>query len=380
MNRAAPIRAPGTPGAPADDLRAVALPWIVGHLLTVAAFVVAKLAVDQLAGGTDPEVLRDGFLAWDGDWYRGIAEDGYVGVGEDGLRFWPLFPLLGRALGVVFAGNVEPALLIVANVAGLGFLVLLRRLVRFELGDVAVADRAVWLAALWPIAFVLVLGYSEALFLVLAVATFLALRRGRFWWAAGFGFLAGLTRPFAILLVLAAAVEAWRRWSVASPRSRLARIVAVVAPAAGIGVYLGWVWREYGDPFLPLTLQSDPTRRGSLRDPFTSLIDSSGDLFSGDAILPGLHFVWALVLVALVFVAWRRLPASYALFATAAVVLAIATTNLDSFERYTYSAFPLVIATASVTANRDVERSVLGLFAGGLVAYAFLSFIGTYVP
>ena len=54
---------------------------------------------------------------------------------------------------------------------------------------------AAWLTALAPPAFVLVMGYSEPLFLCLVVAAFLWMRQGRWWSVAGAGFLAGLTRP-----------------------------------------------------------------------------------------------------------------------------------------------------------------------------------------
>jgi len=363
-----------------DEFRAVVFPWATGLVLTLTAYAIAKLAADQLAAGREPVFLRNGFFAWDADWYRGIAEHGYHTVGEEGLRFWPLFPLAGRGLSFVFAGNTGAALLVIANLAALVFLVLLRRLVRFETGSDAIASRAVWLAAIWPTAFVLFMGYAESLFLALAVACFLALRRQRWWWAATFGFLAGLTRPFAVFLVLAAAVEAWRSWRGADAPGRLARVGAALAPGVGILAYLAWVQVAFHDAFLPLTLQSDPTRQGSVRDPFSSFFDAGSDFFSGDRFVPGLHFLWAAVLVGLLVVIARRLPASYTAFAGATLVLALAATNLDSLERYAMGAFPFVVATAMLVTGRVAERPVTAIAAGGLVAYGFLAFIGVYVP
>lgn len=363
-----------------DEVRGVLLPWVTGLLLTLTAYAIAKLAADQLAGGDEPVFLENGFLSWDADWYRGIADDGYSGVGEEGLRFWPLFPLAGRGLSVAFAGNTDAALLVVANVAAVAFLVLLGRLVRSETGSGAIASRAVWLAAIWPTAFVLFMGYAESLFLALAVATFLMLRRQQWWWAAAFGFAAGLTRPFAIFLVLAAAVEGWRTFRQADVAGRVARVGATLAPGLGILAYLGWAQAAFDDAFLPLTLQSDPTRQGSIRDPASSFVDSGGDLFTGDAFVPGLHFVWAGLLVALLVVMARRLPASYTAYAGATLALALAATNLDSLERYAMGAFPFVIVVAILVTGRVAERPVTAIAAGGLVAYGFLAFIGVYVP
>ncbi len=363
-----------------NEIRTVLLPWATGLVLTVTAYAIAKLAADQLAGGDEPVVLENGFFAWDADWYRGIADNGYQAVGEEGLRFWPLFPLLGRALSFVFAGSTDAALLVIANVAAIAFLVLLRRLVVLETASDATATRAVWLAAIWPTAFVLFMGYAESLFLALAVASFLALRRQRWWWAATFGFLAGLTRPFAIFLVLVAAVEAWRSWRTADTSGRFARAGATMAPGVGILAYLAWVQVAFDDAFLPLTLQSDPTRQGSVRDPLSSFVDSGGDLFTGDAFVPGLHFVWAALLVGLLVVIARRLPASYTTLAGATLVLSLAATNLDSLERYAMGAFPFVVVVAMLVTDRVAERPVTAIAAGGLVAYGFLAFIGVYVP
>jgi len=84
--------------------------------------------------------------------------------------------------------------------------------------------------------------------------------------------------------------------------------------------------------------------------------------------------------VVLVVVLAKRLPASYAAYAATAVVLALTARNLDSFERYAMSTFPLIIAIALLTSRRDVDRTVNAAMAGGMVAYSMLAFFGTYVP
>lgn len=363
----------------AVELRLVALPWIVGRVLTVAALVVAEIVVDELHRGADPTQLRDGLLAWDADWYQGIAEDGYGGVGEVGLRFWPLFPLLGRALALV-VGNVDLALLLIANVSAIVFMVLLRRLVMRETGDEALATRAVWLSAIWPTAFVLVMGYAEALFLALAVGFFLAIRSRRWGPAIALGVVAGLTRPFAVFLAVAAAAELWRCWKRSASRERLLGLLAVISSGVGIGIYLVWVQIVYGDLFLPLTLQSDPTRQGSARDPVSSLLDYAGDLIAREDLLRALHFPWGVFLLALLVVMFMRLPVSYGLFSAGILLLSLSASNLDSLERYAMAAFPFIIVVAMVTADQRAERVAMTVSAGALVAYAMFTFSGIYTP
>ena len=99
------------------------------------------------------------------------------------LRFFPLVPLLARALGTVLRGNEAVALMIVANGSALLFGGLLYRLVIRETGDEALARRAAWFGAILPPAVALVLGYAEATFMLLSVAVFLCVRDRRFAWA-----------------------------------------------------------------------------------------------------------------------------------------------------------------------------------------------------
>jgi hypothetical protein len=81
-----------------------------------------------------------------------------------------------------------------------------------------------------------------------------------------------------------------------------------------------------------------------------------------------------------VLVCWRRLPAPYTLFSAAVVATALAGSNLDSFERYALSAFPLSIAGALLLREPQVERTVLTLLAAGLAGYALLAFLNISVP
>ena len=95
---------------------------------------------------------------------------------------------------------------------------------------------------------------------------------------------------------------------------------------------------------------------------------------------PGLHFVWALVFLALLVVVARRLPASYTAFTAVTLFVGLSAENLDSFERYAMGAFPLILALALVTSRPTIERVASTLAAGGLVGYATLTFFGVTVP
>jgi hypothetical protein len=79
-------------------------------------------------------------------------------------------------------------------------------------------------------------------------------------------------------------------------------------------------------------------------------------------------------------VSLRKWPSCYGAFAGAILLVALTTKNLDGFERYALSGFPLVLGAASVTSSERVERVVLVVAAAGLVGYAVLAFTNLYVP
>ena len=63
--------------------------------------------------------MHQGLLGWDAGWYEAIARSGYGPLGHQSLRFFPLFPLVGRALAVLPGVSAGAALVVVANVSAL---------------------------------------------------------------------------------------------------------------------------------------------------------------------------------------------------------------------------------------------------------------------
>lgn len=357
--------------------------WVVARLLVAVALVVAHLSVRSVRprNPTALQRVHDGLLGWDAGWYRSIAEHGYVVAGRESLRFFPLFPLLGRWLGHVPGLGPGAALVVVANVASLLAMAGLLLLVRRDFGDPPLARRSVWLLALAPSAYVFVLAYADAVLLLCVVVAFLGIRSDRWWWAAAAGLAAGAVRPVGVLLVVPVAVELWtRRHEMAGTRAWSGGGAAVVAPVVGAGAYLVWVGHRFGDLWLPLTVQQQNGHRGQFAAPFDAMWHDAVDALGGHHLGSALHIPWVLVCVALVVVAWRRLPHSYALFAVAVLVVSLSSTNLDSFERYALGAFPLVVAASTCTSRRSVELVVLVVSAVAMTGYATLSFLGVVVP
>lgn len=361
----------------AVDVRAALPGWIAARVLTLVAWFAARWWIDHRQHGIRPFPNTLGLFAWDGSFYRGLAEHGYRGEAQEALRFFPLYSLVGRAVGALTSMSPGTALLIVANVAALGAGALVHRITKNETGDGQAARRAAWAIAIVPPAFVLSWAYAEAMFVVLAGATFLALRRERWVWAGVFGFAAALTRPTGVFLALAALIEAGRGIRQKRVAELGPRAVAVAGPVAGLLAFLWWVGDVFGDWKLPLHVQD--TLRGGNENPIIRVGEAASDLLHRD--VDGLHFLFAVLFVVLLVVVWQRLPASYGAYSTAIVATSLAAANLNSIERYgLLNAFPLVIGLALLADTKRSERVVAAVSAIGFVWMAALAWIATYVP
>lgn len=356
-----------------EDLAAALPGWVVARLVVATAWLANATLVAVRLDGVEPTATSQGLFAWDATYYADIAQFGYANIGFDAIRFHPLLPLLGfNAVGV----------LLVANLSGLVAAALVHRLAASVTGDRDLARRAATLVALAPPAFSLVWAYAEGPFLVLAALQLIALRR-RWWWAAGAaGVLASLTRPAGLLLALPAAVEAVA--SLREPGRRAwagvvgiaGRIAAVAGPVAGIVGYLWWVEEATGEGMLPVRIQDD--LRGGYVFPVVRVLQGFGEMVS-DPLGDGLHIPFALGMVYLAWVCCRRLPASWAVLATAVVVTSLGAGNLNSIERYAYGSVPMIVALAAVTGGRR-WRPAVALSTLGMLGMTVLAWHGEYVP
>ena len=342
--------------------------WVVARVVVAAAWFANLALVEIRFDGVRPVPTDQGLFAWDGAYYRGIAELGYAGVEPDGLRFHPLFPLTGVN---------GTGLLVLASVSALVAGALVHRLAAVTTGDRDLARRAATLVGLAPPAFSAVWAYAEGPFLVLAAVQLLALHRRRWWLAGVAGALASLTRPSGLLLALPAGVEALRvRAGRPGPLELAGRVAAVVGPVVGVTGYLLWVEETTGQGMLPVRVQEH--LRGGFVLPPVRLLEGLGEIVT-DPLGDGLHIPFAFASVYLAWVCWQRLPPSWSALAIAAVLINLGANNLNSTERYAYGTIPLLVAAAAVTGGRwwrpAVVTSTLGLL--GMTA---LAWHGRYVP
>jgi len=364
------------PRAAAFGLDRVLVLAIVGsRLVVVLAAVLAEAVVSRnpaLTSGDGAPILRS-LTSWDGWWYLGIVRDGYHAAplvdGYHDYAFFPLYPLLVRALSFPWPQFAALVAVVLSNLLFVAALVLLVRLGRLVLGDER-AGRGAVLLAISPFAAVFSMAYSESLFLVLSLAAFLAVERDR-------RPLGGLLLGLAALTRLQGAVLVLPLWLVLflrdGRRLRPSQAWLLTGPLAG-AAFLGFVAVLTGSAGAYGAAQAAWGRAGV------------GSAATGPAIGSALDLNQAVLLVTLVgslfllvFRRVDRVPWTYALVPLLAVGAVFASGILESVGRYVTLAFP----NAWLLAGRRATWFRRGWPALSLILLGLVSlqmFRGQFVP
>jgi hypothetical protein len=174
---------------------------------------------------------------WDAIYYMQIAQNGYTT--NEASAFFPLYPLLGRALSFLTSHQILLALLIVSNLAFLFTLVLLYQLVEAEFST-TVAKRALIFLSVFPTSFFFFAPYPQSLSLLLVLAAYIAARQSKWLLATLAGFCAGLTHSTVLPLVLILGFEALKYIKQNNSASRWIALLPSFGPALGTILYFAW--------------------------------------------------------------------------------------------------------------------------------------------
>jgi hypothetical protein len=128
-----------------NGLIAVISPWLVSRVLVVIGTELGARYFLLPSGGYGGVPVLEPFYRWDAIWYRLLVHYGYAastsGVAPSSYRvaFFPLYPLIARALG-----GSDWIMLLIPNLCFLAALALLHALARRRL-DTERAHLVVWL-------------------------------------------------------------------------------------------------------------------------------------------------------------------------------------------------------------------------------------------
>ncbi|MDQ1493350.1 MAG: hypothetical protein QOJ23_5864 [Actinomycetota bacterium] len=359
------------PEARSSLARRVAIP-----LLAYAASRVITTFAVALAAMASRQAFHRVLTVWDGRWYDSIARHGYpasvpqgdfyAGTGrqvQSAVAFFPLYPLLTRALDRVLPGGADVAGVVLALLIGAVATVLVW-MVAEKVADRHVADRAAVLFAFSPGAFVLSLVYAEGLLILFSAACLLALLERRWLLAGVMAALAGATRPNATSVFLvcawAAAVAIWkdREWRA---------VVAPLLAPVGMVAFFVYLWWHTGETLIWFRVESQGW--GERIDFGKSNIGVFADvvtrpLHNPNRIVLALSMVAAVALMALLVRA--KLGAILNIYAVSGLGLVLAS-HINARPRFIFVAFPLVIALAKSVRRPPAFMVLTAAFAASTV-------------
>jgi hypothetical protein len=355
---------------------------ILTYLATLFAFIPKNFSLYSLPLST----LLASWDRWDSNHFVDIATKGYDIAYR--TAFFPLFPLLERGLAYL-THSAFVAGLIIANLAGLGMLVVLYRLVEEDF-DGERAYRTVLYLAVFPTAFFFAAAYNESLFLFFSLLSFYHIRRGHWWLAGIFGFLACLTRSAGLLLLLPFFYEYLRQRSFKLKRIRFDIAGSLGMPAA-IGVFAVYCSMRFHD-----ALAFSHAQGGWLRDmhgPWHGLLDSllvilHKDILSFDSMHNAIDLsagLLMLVLTILCFIGPWKLPRAlwvYGFYAVSMYLFFLLFPEaggfpLASLSRFMLELFPAFIVLAAMGKSRQFHMYYL-TFSGSILVFMLLQFLTGY--
>ena len=278
---------------------------------------------------------------WDAQHYLYLTEFWYV-PGHINTAFYPLFPILSFIVRPFVLGSSLIAGLLVSNVASVFALYLFYKLTK-KLFNKDIAFHAALFFILFPTSFYLSLIYSESIFLLLTLGSFVLLYGGRYIWSSFLSLLLPLTRPQGLLVAAPLLFH-----SVRNNDKRLNRhLLFVLFPLAGFGLYLLILYLSLGDAFAGFQAQGYFRSENSILHLFQpiewikrNITEISWNFTTVLDRLFFMSFIWGLVEV------YKKLDKTLFVYTLTIGGVTTLSGNLMSFPRYMLMFFPIFIAMA----------------------------------
>ena len=323
------------------------------------------------------------WFGWDTISYLKIAILGYAN--DATIAFMPLYPILIRLFASPLSGNYLLGALVISTVCAVVTVILMYELVRKYYPD-EIAWRTVLFFMVFPTFFFLLAGYTESLFLLFVLATWLLAWKRHWLWAGIFAGLATLTRLQGVIL---SAVLFWMmvmshvEQRAADPLSQIRQALefakSLLRKRLNIPGMFSWL-SIIIPPMVAILYQTwlksagSGTISGALRTywKLETVAPWTGFLLFLQR-LPTRHFNYMdwidltllIVVLAAAILSLRRLDPAFSIYVwlTLAVLFTRGTPPhlLASYSRYFLGLFPLFILPA-LNPNRYLRLGVISLF------------------
>ena len=328
------------------------------------------LTLIEFGAGPDPvTALGQAWDKWDARHYVYLATHGYATAGDarNLIAFFPLYPALISAVASVGL-PARTAALLISNVAGVVAAILLYEVALVD-GDRKAAWRAAAFFTIFPTAYFLLVGYTEALFCALTFGSVLAARRQRWLWSGLLGGLAAASRltGLALLPFLLVELVLVRR----ALRSLWQAIVPPLLIVLGFSTYLLLNLLVLGDPLAFVTVQREHWSH-SLAAPwrgFASAVSSIGWRVPWEKLtVGGGEIAGGIAAYAAATLSWLRLRPSDAAYATVVTAMVTFLPFWLSIPRYLLGLYPLFLLAGRVS-TRWLSLPIAALSFVGLVVF-----------
>ena len=317
------------------------------------------------------EKFAEIFAAWDSGWYFDIARRGYYfnPHGQSSVAFFPLYPMLMRAVAWPLGGTEKMIWLAGILVSCTAFalaLLALHRLTERVIGDREAARRAVLYLAVFPFSLFFTRVYAESVFLLTTVLAVSRALDGRWWRAGLWGALATLARPNGITIGLPLACMALAGRPAARELAR--RFTALLLIPIALAGYCAYVYTLSGDPLAWLSAQ-EHWGYSLGHPPWEQLLKMIGrvvkhglyDYFFVSPMAPYrlFHGVVALIFLGLTPAIFKRLGVAMGSYVLASLIVPLSGSALEGVGRYAAVLFPAFMLVGSFKSRRWHEAILI---------------------
>ena len=372
---------------------------IVTRLLVLAVGLVAVLVLGY-APAAPPYRISVSELAnlpirWDAGWYLTIALEGYAWTatprGQETIAFFPAYPMLIRAVGLFRLDRQTEVwgvwlAVLVSVVLFAGALAYVYRLA-VRAGTPDAARTSVLLLAAYPYALFFGLPYTESLFLLATAGAISHQVERQYGRAALFALVAGLSRPNGVLVGVPLGLfllrhfwADWRSTPGATVGGAVGRtwpgLLAVLAPALGVGIFSFACWWHTGNAFPWLQAQAAGWNRSSTQfwrffDDLHKLLAPGLEVALGWRPFDVFNLLASVLALLAIWPVGRRLGPELAAYVAVSTMVPLVYGGLMSMGRFTSVLFPIFLWLGLALGPRARDATLLAFVAGQTLLAAF---------
>jgi len=307
---------------------------------------------------------------YDGNFYTFISQYGYMAPASMlpatytniFLYAWfPLYPLMIHLLSIIIPAQISG--LLISNVCLFVGCYYLFKLVTLD-NDTSTGIRAIKYFIIFPTAFVFSALMSESLFIMLALMSFYYARKNKWYIVGCTGFLAGLTRPVGVYLLLPLAFIYIKNRGY-KLESIKADILGLLGPALGFFTYTVYCYLTIGfwTPFI-----FNESTFGNALIPLYQLFKTLTNFDGGYTGNPWITFifinaVFTLIIIIALIVFYKKIDTSMMIYGLLMILVPLSSPgSIVSMTRYVTVVFPLFIIAAKLGEDRRTDLLLTSIF------------------